>query len=84
VVLNQHGQDTQTVPNSAFVVSRTVRKTERSESSSYFLDGRQISYSEIQTLLKGYGIDLDHKRFLILQVLIANSGRSRIYSIDET
>ena len=32
------------------------------------INGRTSTYSEVQTLLKGRGIDLDHKRFLILQV----------------
>jgi structural maintenance of chromosome 4 len=53
--------------NKEFIVSRLVKKTARGESSNYYLDGIQKNYSEIQELLKGFGIDLDHKRFLILQ-----------------
>ncbi|KAJ3258716.1 hypothetical protein HK103_003310 [Boothiomyces macroporosus] len=51
----------------SFVVSRTVKKGDGKESSSYHIDGRTSNYTQVQTLLKSYGIDLDHKRFLILQ-----------------
>ncbi|KAJ3322219.1 hypothetical protein HDV06_003279 [Boothiomyces sp. JEL0866] len=51
----------------SFVVSRTVKKGDGKESSSYHIDGKPSSYTQVQTLLKSYGIDLDHKRFLILQ-----------------
>ena len=36
--------------------------------SKYMINGHASTYSEVQTLLKGRGIDLDHDRFLILQV----------------
>lgn len=32
------------------------------------MNGRASSYKDVQTLLKGKDIDLDHNRFLILQV----------------
>ena len=63
--VNEDGYEV--LPGTEFVVSRTVRKTERSESSTYYVNGRPQTYQEIQTLLKSYGVDLDHKRFLILQ-----------------
>ncbi|OBZ79683.1 Structural maintenance of chromosomes protein 4 [Grifola frondosa] len=52
------------VPGSKLVVTRTAYKN---NSSRYTINGRQSTYSEVQTLLKGRGIDLDHNRFLILQ-----------------
>ncbi|TDL26418.1 hypothetical protein BD410DRAFT_783474 [Rickenella mellea] len=52
------------VPNSQLVVARTAYK---SNSSKYTINGRTSSFTEVTTLLKGRGIDLDHKRFLILQ-----------------
>ena len=61
------GQEYVVESGSEFVVSRGVRKTEKSESSTYYVDGRPQTYAEIQRLLKSYGVDLDHKRFLILQ-----------------
>ncbi len=47
------------------VVSRTAYKN---NSNKYLINGHTSSYSDVQTLLKDYGVDLDHKRFLILQV----------------
>jgi len=53
------------VPESQLSVTRTAYKN---NSSKYTINGRASTYSEVQTLLKGRGIDLDHNRFLILQV----------------
>ena len=47
------------------VVSRTAY---RNSSNKYSINGHTSSYADVQSLLKGYGVDLDHKRFLILQV----------------
>lgn len=52
------------VPNSDLVVARHAY---RNNQSTYTINGQNTSYTEVQTLLKGRGIDLDHKRFLILQ-----------------
>ena len=43
----------------------------RDNSSSYYLDGKKAAYKEVAHVLRGCGIDLDHNRFLILQVLFA-------------
>lgn len=53
------------VPDSTLVVARTAFKN---NSSKYTINGRNSNYKEVQALLKGRGIDLDHNRFLILQV----------------
>ncbi|KAJ7132829.1 RecF/RecN/SMC [Mycena crocata] len=52
------------VPNSQLVVTRSAS---RNNSSRYTINRRSSNFTEVQTLLKGRGIDLDHKRFLILQ-----------------
>ncbi|KAI0275213.1 RecF/RecN/SMC N terminal domain-containing protein [Gloeopeniophorella convolvens] len=52
------------IPDSTLVVARTAYKN---NSSKYTINARQSNYKEVQTLLKGRGIDLDHNRFLILQ-----------------
>ena len=52
------------VPNSRLIVARTAFKN---NTSVYLIDGRKSNFTEVTTLLKGRGIDLDHKRFLILQ-----------------
>ena len=77
------------MPNSTLAVARTAYKN---NSSRYTINGRASNYKEVQTLLKGRGIDLDHNRFLILQVsslrpvlISSNSsvGRSGIDRPDE-
>lgn len=63
----QPGPDAfEVVPGSDIVVARTAYK---GNSSKYTINGKQSNYKEVQTLLKGRGIDLDHNRFLILQVI---------------
>ncbi|KAK4685041.1 structural maintenance of chromosome 4, partial [Tremellales sp. Uapishka_1] len=52
------------VPNSQLVVTRTAYQN---NSSKYTINDRTSSFTEVTTLLKGKGIDLDHNRFLILQ-----------------
>ncbi|KIW68896.1 hypothetical protein PV04_04810 [Phialophora macrospora] len=52
------------VPDSQLVVSR---KAFKNNSSNYYLNGRTTNFTTVTTLLKDKGIDLDHKRFLILQ-----------------
>lgn len=52
------------VPGSKLVVSRTAY---RNNTSQYFINARKSTFTEATTLLKAKGIDLDHKRFLILQ-----------------
>ena len=53
--------------DSQFVVSRTARKD---NSSDYYVDGKKKPFKEVAQLLRNCGIDLDHNRFLILQVRI--------------
>lgn len=52
------------VPGSLLVISR---KAHRNNSSQYYINGRGSNYTEVTQFLKDQGIDLDHKRFLILQ-----------------
>ncbi|KAJ9102655.1 hypothetical protein QFC19_004764 [Naganishia cerealis] len=52
------------VPGSQLVVARTAYKN---NSSKYSINDKTSSFTEVTTLLKTRGIDLDHKRFLILQ-----------------
>ncbi|CAA7264900.1 unnamed protein product [Cyclocybe aegerita] len=64
-IIDLPGPDAFTVaPGSQLIVTRTAYKN---NASKYTINGRNSSYSEVQTLLKGRGIDLDHNRFLILQ-----------------
>ncbi|KAI6656566.1 Structural maintenance of chromosomes protein 4 [Oopsacas minuta] len=52
------------IPGSDFQVSRIAHHDNTSE---YFLSGTKATYREVTDLLRNYGIDLDHNRFLILQ-----------------
>ena len=62
----QEGDDEyDVVPNSKFVVSRTAFKD---NSSYYKVNDKKVTYKEVASLLRGKGVDLDHNRFLILQV----------------
>ncbi|KAF9925981.1 hypothetical protein FBU30_004334 [Linnemannia zychae] len=44
-----------------------ARQAYQNNSSKYFINHLMSSYTAVTTLLRGRGIDLDHKRFLILQ-----------------
>ncbi|KAJ7703280.1 RecF/RecN/SMC [Mycena rosella] len=64
-ILDLPGPDAfEVVPDSQLVVTRSASKN---NSSRYTINRRASTFTEVQTLLKGRGIDLDHKRFLILQ-----------------
>lgn len=52
------------VPNSELIISR---KAFQNNQSMYYVDGKKSNYTDVTALLRGKGIDLDHKRFLILQ-----------------
>ncbi|ROT38416.1 RecF/RecN/SMC protein [Sodiomyces alkalinus F11] len=52
------------IPDSQLIVSR---KAFRNNSSQYFINGKLSNFTTVTTLLRDRGIDLDHKRFLILQ-----------------
>ncbi|CED84437.1 smc protein [Phaffia rhodozyma] len=53
-----------TIPGSNLIVARTAYKDNK---STYSINQGPSSYTEVTTLLKDKGIDLTHKRFLILQ-----------------
>jgi structural maintenance of chromosome 4 len=52
------------IENSELIISR---KAFKNNSSQYFLNGKASNYSDVTSFLRDKGIDLDHKRFLILQ-----------------
>lgn len=58
-----HAKSTE-VKGSELVISRRAFK---SNGSQYFLNGENSSYTQVTGFLRSQGIDLDHKRFLILQ-----------------
>lgn len=52
------------VPDSQLVISRRAFKN---NSSKYYINNKESTFTIVTTLLKDRGVDLDHKRFLILQ-----------------
>ncbi|GMM32504.1 condensin subunit [Martiniozyma asiatica (nom. inval.)] len=62
--LHQLTNITQDIPNSELIVSR---KATRNNQSIYYINNKLSNYTEVTTMMKEEGIDLDHKRFLILQ-----------------
>ncbi|XP_076244939.1 structural maintenance of chromosomes 4-like protein gluon [Calliopsis andreniformis] len=63
-IIDKPGADYDVVPNSEFIISRTAFKD---NSSYYELNKKKVQFKEIARLLRSYGVDLDHNRFLILQ-----------------
>lgn len=55
---------TNIIDNSKLIISR---KATKNNVSTYYINDKPSNYTEVTTLLKKEGIDLDHKRFLILQ-----------------
>ncbi|KAI6010613.1 hypothetical protein PISMIDRAFT_453437 [Pisolithus microcarpus 441] len=65
IIIDLPGLDAYKVmPDSHLIVALIANKNNR---SWYTINSRTSSFMEVQNLLKGRGIDLDHKRFLILQ-----------------
>jgi structural maintenance of chromosome 4 len=52
------------VPDSTLIVSR---KAFKNNASKYYINSRESTFTVVTNLLRNKGIDLDHKRFLILQ-----------------
>ena len=64
-VFDKHDGSCEVIPGSAFSISRDAFK---SNTSRYFIDDKPSNFTEVTTLLRDYGVDLDNNRFLILQV----------------
>lgn len=58
------------VRDSSFVISRTAF---RDNTSFYTINSKRVHFKEVAKILKQHGVDLDHNRFLILQVSISCS-----------
>ena len=52
------------MPDSTLVISRRAFK---SNASKYYINAQESNFTTVTTLLRERGVDLDHKRFLILQ-----------------
>lgn len=67
--VDKEGKNTEIVPDKELIVER---KAFKNNSSKYFIDRRESNYTEVTKRLREEGIDLDHKRFLILQGEVEN------------
>ncbi|GAP92610.1 putative structural maintenance-chromosome 4 [Rosellinia necatrix] len=63
-VMDLPGGGAEVIPNSQLVISRKVFKN---NSSKYYINEKESNFTTVTTLLRDRGVDLDHKRFLILQ-----------------
>lgn len=63
-LIEQPGGGHEVIPDSELIVSR---KAFKNNSSSYYINGKTSNFTTVTTLLRDRGVDLDHKRFLILQ-----------------
>ncbi|KAG9251048.1 RecF/RecN/SMC [Emericellopsis atlantica] len=63
-VMDQPGGGSVVIPNSELIISR---KAFKNNSSKYYMNGKESNFTAVTTLLRERGVDLDHKRFLILQ-----------------
>ncbi|MCJ1266184.1 hypothetical protein MMC22_006066 [Lobaria immixta] len=52
------------IPDTTMIISRRAFKN---NASKYYLNSRESNFTAVTSLLKERGVDLDHKRFLILQ-----------------
>jgi structural maintenance of chromosome 4 len=60
----QPGGGHEAVPDSALIISR---KAFRNNGSKYYINSQESNFTSVTNLLRSRGVDLDHKRFLILQ-----------------
>ncbi|KAM5345891.1 hypothetical protein ACJ41O_011752 [Fusarium nematophilum] len=63
-VMDQPGGGHEVIPGSELIISR---KAFKNNSSKYYINNKESNFTTVTTLLRDRGVDLDHKRFLILQ-----------------
>lgn len=68
------------IPDSTLIVSR---KAFRNNSSRYYINGKGSDFTTVTTLLRDHGVDLDHKRFLILQGEVESIAQMKAKAANE-
>ncbi|KAF9891740.1 hypothetical protein FE257_003221 [Aspergillus nanangensis] len=68
------------VPDSQLIISR---KAFKNNSSKYYMNGKETSFTVVTTFLRERGIDLDHKRFLILQGEVESIAQMKAKAANE-
>ncbi|KAL4920968.1 hypothetical protein BDW62DRAFT_152897 [Aspergillus aurantiobrunneus] len=74
------GGEHEVVPDSQLIVSR---KAFKNNTSKYYMDGKETSFTTVTNLLRERGIDLDHKRFLILQGEVESIAQMKAKAANE-
>ncbi|OJJ03493.1 hypothetical protein ASPVEDRAFT_42955 [Aspergillus versicolor CBS 583.65] len=74
------GGEHEVVPDSQLIISR---KAFKNNSSKYYMDGKETNFTAVTTLLRERGIDLDHKRFLILQGEVESIAQMKAKAANE-
>ncbi|RYP91146.1 hypothetical protein DL770_002708 [Monosporascus sp. CRB-9-2] len=74
------GGGSQPVPDSQLVISR---KAFKNNSSKYYINGKESNFTIVTALLRDRGIDLDHKRFLILQGEVESIAQMKAKAANE-
>jgi structural maintenance of chromosome 4 len=68
------------IPDSHLVISRRAFKN---NSSKYYMNKKETTFTAVTTFLKDRGIDLDHKRFLILQGEVESIAQMKAKAANE-
>jgi structural maintenance of chromosome 4 len=68
------------MPDSQLVISRRAFKN---NASKYYINARESNFTAVTTLLRDRGVDLDHKRFLILQGEVESIAQMKPKAIGE-
>ena len=63
-VMDLPGGRHEVMPDSTLIISR---KAFKNNASKYYINTKESNFTDVTTLLRERGVDLDHKRFLILQ-----------------
>ncbi|PHH83053.1 hypothetical protein CDD82_3711 [Ophiocordyceps australis] len=79
-VIDEPDGSHQVVPSSEIVISR---KAFRNNSSKYYINGKESNYTTVTSLLRDRGVDLDHKRFLILQGEVESIAQMKAKAANE-
>ncbi|KAJ5115066.1 Structural maintenance of chromosomes protein [Penicillium alfredii] len=68
------------VPDSQLIVSR---RAFRNNTSKYYMNKRETNFTAVTSFLRDRGIDLDHKRFLILQGEVESIAQMKAKATNE-
>ncbi|MCJ1392403.1 hypothetical protein MMC18_005270 [Xylographa bjoerkii] len=79
-VVDLPGGKHEVVPDSTLIISR---KAFKNNSSKYYINAHESNFTAVTTLLKDRGVDLDHKRFLILQGEVESIAQMKPKAVNE-